>query len=118
MVTTDPVQLVGQRLRALRAERGLTVRGLAEISGLAFNTISLIERSKMSPTVATLHKLAAALKVPLASFVSDAPPRRIVFTKSRKRHQTHSGSAMLEDLGLGLPNQSLQFLLITLPPGA
>ena len=117
-MTTDPAQLVGQRLRTLRAEHGLTVRGLAEISGLAFNTISLIERGKLSPTVSTLHKLSMALHVPLASFVSDAPPRQVVYSKARTRQRAHSGGALLEDLGLGLPNQSLQFLLITLPPGA
>ena len=50
MLTSDPAQLVGDRLRAARSERGLSVRGLADISDLAFNTISLIERGRQSFT--------------------------------------------------------------------
>jgi len=114
----NPVQVVGLRLRELRSERGLSVRGLAQVSDLAFNTISLIERGKMSPTVATLHKLASALGVPLAYFVSDGPPRQVVFLKAESRARAHSADVLLENLGTGLPDQTLQPLLLTLQPGA
>ena len=117
MLEGDPAQLVGQRLRELRAQSRLSVRSLAEVCGLSFNTISLIERGKISPTVATLHKLSAALGVPLANFVSDAPPRQVIHSRAQDRRRAHSGGLLLEDLGLGLPDQSLHFLLVTLPPG-
>ena len=114
----DAGLIVGQRLKTLRAERRLTVRDLARVSDLAFNTISLIERGKMSPTVSTLHKLASALGVPLAYFVSAGSPRRVIHLKRGERRPAHSAQVILENLGTGLADQTLQVLLLTLQPGA
>jgi transcriptional regulator with XRE-family HTH domain len=49
---------LGPKLRALRKRRGLSLRTLAALCGLSANTISLVERGKTSPSVATLHRLA------------------------------------------------------------
>ena len=114
----SPEQMVGQRLRAIRAARGLSVRDLAPASGLAFNTISLIERGKMSPTVSTLHKLATALGVPVSYFVSEDQPRQVVHQRRGERSGARGAHMLLENLGVGLPNQTLQVLLVTLQPGA
>lgn len=94
------------------------MRDLAQVSDLAFNTISLIERGKMSPTVGTLHKLASALGVPLAYFVSEGPPKQVVFLRRGERKAAHSAHVVLENLGIGLPDQTLQPLLLTLQPDA
>ena len=59
---------VGKRLRLLRSEKGLSLRALAELSGLNFNTLSLIENAKSSPSVSTLQRLAIALDVPITTF--------------------------------------------------
>ncbi len=42
---------VGQRIRTIRERQRLSLRALAERSGLSFNAISLIERGENSPTV-------------------------------------------------------------------
>ena len=51
------------------AERGLSIRTLAERSELNVNTLSLIENSKTSPSVSTLQQIAAALEVPIDGFL-------------------------------------------------
>ena len=51
------------RIREIRAERGWTVRRLAEESGVDKNTISEAERGKRKPNPITMHKLAQALEV-------------------------------------------------------
>ncbi len=53
---------VGRALRALCVQRGLSIRVLAEKSGLAVNTLSLIQNNKTSPSVSTLQQLASALE--------------------------------------------------------
>ena len=53
------------RLRVLRAERGLTVRQVAELSGVAKETISQVERGERHPYDRTLAKLAHAYGVPV-----------------------------------------------------
>ena len=55
--------MVKLRLREYRELRGLSIRGLADQAGVSFPTVWRIEAGRMSPTVAMLEKLAAALKV-------------------------------------------------------
>ena len=57
---------IAARVRQLRAERGLSLDGLAERSGVSRSMISLIERAETSPTAVVLEKLAAALDTTLA----------------------------------------------------
>ena len=81
-VRTSPAQGVGQRLRALRQERNLLQRELAEAAGLSLNAVSLIERDQTSPTVATLERLAQALDVPVVALFSEpAPVTTVILTR-------------------------------------
>jgi transcriptional regulator with XRE-family HTH domain len=64
--------LLAARLRALRAERGLTLEELATRAGVGRSTISLIERAEASPTAAVLNRLATGLGVTLASLFEPA----------------------------------------------
>jgi len=58
------------------------------MSGLNFNTISLIENGKTSPSVSTLQQLALALKVPIAAFfVTDKPSLKIVYQEAGGHRQ-------------------------------
>ena len=59
---------VGQRLCALRRERGLSQEELAWRAGLHRTRISQIERGIGCPKIATLYRLALALGMPLAVF--------------------------------------------------
>ena len=109
---------VGKRLKALRTARGLSIRGLAGKSGLAVNTLSLIENEKTSPSVSTLQQLAAALKVPVTAFFKpDAEQKFVVFTPMNERPQTEIKKAKLQDLGAGLATKAVQPLVVTLQKG-
>lgn len=59
---------LGDRLRQLRAERRLSQRDLAQLAGISTNSISLIEREEISPSVSTLQSLARALNVKVSYF--------------------------------------------------
>ncbi|TWD88452.1 XRE family transcriptional regulator [Variovorax beijingensis] len=58
---------IAQRVRDLRADRGLSLDALAAHCGVSRSMISLIERGESSPTAVLLEKLATGLGVPLAS---------------------------------------------------
>ncbi len=64
------------RLRALRMQRGYSVRQLAERAHVSYPTITRIERGSMSPTVEMLEKLARALKVHITELFSPPKQRR------------------------------------------
>ena len=69
--TVDIERRVADRLKALRAGRGLTLDELAKQSGVSRSMISLIERAESSPTASVLDRLSAALGVTLASMFAE-----------------------------------------------
>lgn len=69
---SDLNQRIAQRVRELRANKGLSLESLSRKSGVSRSMISLIERGESSPTAVVLEKLAAGLGVTLASLF-DSP---------------------------------------------
>jgi transcriptional regulator with XRE-family HTH domain len=64
---------IAQRVRDLRAAKGLSLDALSTQCGVSRSMLSLIERGETSPTAVVLDKLAAGLGVPLASLFEAAP---------------------------------------------
>ena len=58
----EPLDL-GERVRALRKERKLTLEQAAQQAGMARSTLSKIENAQMSPTFDALKKLALGLDI-------------------------------------------------------
>jgi transcriptional regulator with XRE-family HTH domain len=117
--STKPEVNVGQRLRELRNERGLSIRALAERSGLNVNTFSLIENSKTSPSVSTLQQIAAALEVPITAFFeTESPKNSIAHIVARNRPRLAFAHGILEDLGAGLTSRAVEPFVVTLEPHA
>jgi transcriptional regulator with XRE-family HTH domain len=56
-------EINGQRLRELRVERALSLRALAQRSGVAFDTINKLELGYRPARLVTIRKLAEALEV-------------------------------------------------------
>lgn len=52
-----------QKLRELREDRGLSVRGLAKEAEVSTETVFSVEHGKRQPSLKTLGKLARALDV-------------------------------------------------------
>lgn len=106
---------LGNRLRELRRQQGLSLRALAEKSGLSANTLSLIENGKTSPSVATLQQIAIALNITITAFfevqVNHDP---VVFTKKSTRTGTNFSHGLIEEMGTGVGTEGLQPMLVTL----
>ena len=73
----DLTRLVGDRLRAARRERGLSLGALAEAARVGKGSLSEIENGVRNPTLGTLYALAGALGVPLATLIADRPGVRV-----------------------------------------
>jgi len=110
---------VGAQVRALRQQRGLSLRTLAELCDLSPNTISLVERGETSPSVSTLHRLATALGVHITAFFEGHVERvQVVLTRVAERSCSGNAHILLESLGTGLEEQSLEPFLVTMKPRA
>ena len=110
-------QLVGRCIRELRTKKGLSLRALAELSGLSTNAISLIERGDNSPTVSSLHSLATALVVPITAFFEQHADGQVIHLKKNQRPTSETAGVKMENLGSGLPNQQIEPFLMTIEPG-
>lgn len=91
---------VGGKLRAMREERGLSIRALARASGISANALSVIERGKSSPSVSTLYKVTDALGVPITTlFRTETKRVNVVFKKADERTRVSFQRGLWEDLG-------------------
>ena len=110
---------IGNRVRELREARGLSMRALAELCELSPNAISLMERGKTSPNVSTLHRMATALEVHITAFFEDRQERaRLVLSRAGQRPAAGYQQPLLESLGSGLEQQTMDPFEVTLQPGS
>lgn len=63
--------IIARNLKRYRAERGLSLRELSRLSGLAKQTILAVEAGRSNPTVDTVERLAAALDTSIRALLSE-----------------------------------------------
>lgn len=115
----DELAAVGTKLRKLRKERDLSQRDLASHSGVSANAISLIERNEISPSVATLQRLATALSVRISYFFEkDDSQANVIHIKAEERPSLSSRGVTITGIGKRLRDQEVEPFCITLSPGA
>lgn len=89
---------VAAQLRALRAERGLSLSALAAAAGIGKGSLSEIEHGARNPTLATLYALAGALGVPLATLLAERAGTEVssegVTARLLDAHHLPSGTAV------------------------
>jgi XRE family aerobic/anaerobic benzoate catabolism transcriptional regulator len=66
---------LGERVRELRATRGMTRRGLAQASGVSERYLALLETGNGNISVLLLLRIANALELPLADMCRSTPPQ-------------------------------------------
>jgi transcriptional regulator with XRE-family HTH domain len=59
----DMRKLVGQNVRRIRLERGLTQEQFCDLSGFSQQYVSGLETGRRNPTIVTIYELAKALGV-------------------------------------------------------
>jgi transcriptional regulator with XRE-family HTH domain len=115
----DELSSLGEKLRNLRKERGLSQRNLAAAADVSANAVSLIERNEISPSVATLHRLATALQVKIGYFFeSDSPQTNLVHIKASDRSSLNSKGVVIGSVGKRLRGQEIEPFFVTITPGA
>ncbi len=73
-------QAIGTSLKAMRENRSLTAKDLAEKAGMSAAMISRIESGQVSPSISTLSALSEALDVPVVSFFRDTATDHVDYT--------------------------------------
>ena len=91
--TGDEREQLGRRGRQLRQAKGLSARELAARSGLTSTYISRLENARLSPTVATLSRLVAAMGETVTSLFTGEPELGPVVRAAERTPLQSSGVA-------------------------
>jgi len=68
----DLHRAIGQVIREQRTEQDLTLKQLARRTGLSVSLLSQIERAESSASISSLYKIAAALRLKMATLFGEA----------------------------------------------
>src|SRR4051812_47070897 len=125
-VAVDPDALaLGQKIRAVRTDVGLTLDAVAKRVGVSRSLLSQVERGLVQPSLSTLRAIAAALEIQLASLFLDGPghpstatdeARFVVRADARKRLPRDTGDVQYELLTPDNDRQT-QFMRAVYAPG-
>jgi transcriptional regulator with XRE-family HTH domain len=109
---------VGTRIRALREAMDLSLRDLAELSGVSAPMLSQVERGETSPTLVTAERIAAGLDLKLSQLLRlDEGGHALVIRAGERRTRTRRGHRT-EELTPPLPGQRADVSLHRLERGA
>ena len=73
---------LGEKLRAVRARRGMSLRQLAKESAISARFLAKVELGRGNISVARLHQVAHALDVPIEMLAADGQPAAPPFEQS------------------------------------
>ncbi len=88
------MQRLGERIRALRERQGITLKGLAQLSGLSDRFIIAMEKAEANPSLLSLISLARALGT---SSLTDLLPKEASDDKGESSGQKRKILALLEN---------------------
>lgn len=118
---------LGAKLRARRAAAGLTLQEVADEAGVSRSFLSQVERGLVSPSIATLRRVAEALATPMAHFFGGAgdgaaadpgaQPHTVIARHQRKRLRAPGTRFTYELLGPAA-GSAIEFLWGYFDPGA
>ena len=88
----DNSKIVGEKIKALRESKEISIEDLAERSGLAVEQIERIENNIDIPSLAPLIKIARVLGVRLGTFLDDMTDEGPVLCRKKEASDTISFS--------------------------
>jgi transcriptional regulator with XRE-family HTH domain len=116
--SADQPATAGPRVRALRDAMGLSLRDLAERSGVSAPMLSQVERGETSPTLAVAAKIAAGLELTLSQLLRLDEGQHVSVSRAAGRRVSTRGGHRIEELTPPLPGQRADVSLHALEPGA
>ena len=120
MAVETHVDVLGPRIRALRDGLGLSLRELAQRSGVSAPMLSLVERGETSPTLQVANRIAEGLELRLSQLLrlDEAGAVSVVRRSERRKGPSDAHGHSYQILTPPLPGQRAELSRHTLAPGA
>ena len=109
---------LGARVRSLREAMGLSLRDLAERTGVSAPMLSQVERGETSPTLAVAARIAAGLELTLSQLLRLDEGRHLVITRRGEGRKRRRAGHRVEELTPPLPGQRAELSRHMVEPGA
>lgn len=109
--------MIGDQLRELRTQRGLSLRALAAEAGVSATLLSQIERGVTEPSLATLRRLALVFGESVASLFDDRSAPSVWVSRPGERSMLRGPRGQVGYERLTPGNGQLEVLRGVLEPG-
>jgi transcriptional regulator with XRE-family HTH domain len=83
---SDTVAAIGSRIRDLRSAKRLTLKKLAEQTGVSPSMLSLVERGKTSPSIGTLVAISSALGIHMSDLLVEQEAAEHLISRRSSQH--------------------------------
>jgi len=108
---------IGNKIKRLRLQRGLTQEELAARTELSKGFISQLERDITSPSIATLMDILEALGTDVADFFCETADETIVYGREDMFVKEQDDGVRIHWLVTSAQKNALEPILVTLPAG-
>src|SRR5215218_3154765 len=115
---SSPEDTLGIRVKSLREAMDLSLRDLADRSGVSAPMLSQVERGDTSPTLAVAQKIAAGLDLTLSQLLRLDEDRHVVVVRAGEGRSRRRRGHRTEELTPPLPGQRADVSVHTLAPGS
>lgn len=109
---------IGNKVKRLRLQRGLTQEELASRTELSKGFISQLERDITSPSIATLMDILEALGTDIAAFFNEAQNVKVVYRADDMFIKEADDGCTIRWLVTNAQRNALEPILVTLPADA
>lgn len=110
--------MLGEKIRIKRIEKQMTLKDLAERTGVTQGFLSQVERGLTDPSITSLRRIAHALNVPIFYFLMDEAKANPVVRKNERQVLRFPDSHLTFELLSPDLNRSLEMMMSRLEPGA
>ncbi|WP_432486733.1 cupin domain-containing protein [Kineococcus sp. SYSU DK018] len=109
--------MLNERVRSLRKQRGMSLRQLAEATGLSAALLSQVERGTTDPSLSTVRKLASVLGADLPTLFAEDEPTDAHVSRPGERPLLSAGRGAVVYERLTPGRTDLEVLKGRLEPG-
>ncbi len=121
---SSPELRVGEKIRELREQKGLSLQDMATRTGYTSALLSQVENHMISPPLGALIRIAKALEVKVGTFFGDEPRESYaIVRKDERKHISRYASKegvsygyAYESLGFDKKDRQMEPFLVTLEP--
>jgi transcriptional regulator with XRE-family HTH domain len=116
----ETLRAIGLRLRNARRARDMTLKDVAEASGISTSMLSLLERGRVSPSLGSLIDVCLALKLPMSQVIEggESTPREEVVVHSADRHVFEHAKRVVRQILLEDHKRGVSIAIAEFPPNS